>query len=107
MEPARPSMTLQEEAPHAMTGQARQVVLATAQRETEQFQQALAAAGEVAAQAKQALAVQAEGVQAHIDRAAIGPEQAIALEVNAAALAVAGRVAAKQDGQGAIHQPAP
>src|SRR5205823_4059926 len=84
-------------------GQLGHVGLAVPLREAEQIDLPFGAALEVTAEAEQALAVRAEGVEADADGPPIGPAHLVALEANLLTLAVTGRVTAKQDGQGTWH----
>ena len=64
------------------------LLLAVGEMNADQVHQALSAAGQVPAQAKQALALLAEGVEADTDGPAIGPKNLVALEGNLLVLAV-------------------
>ena len=73
------ALASQKETTNAVAGDARQLILEPAQRETNQFHQALLVPVQMTAQAQQALAVVAKGIQTRRHRPAVGPEDLVAL----------------------------
>src|SRR5262249_20873864 len=103
MDAALAAVALQVKAAHALAGLPRHGHFAVGHGNGNQIERPLRATGEVAAQPQDALALFAKGVQAHGDGPAVGPEDLVALEVNAVVLAVLGRIATKENLQGALH----
>ena len=80
---------LQRKAAHPVTGQARHVVVPTPQGKAKQIDQPLPAAGQVSAQAEQALAVAAKALHPQGHGSAVRPKDLVAFIVDGSLLSVA------------------
>ena len=92
------AFALDEETPDAMTRNAVEVVLAPFERKADQFDELFRTIGEVLAEAEQAQAMLAKGIDPDPDGFSVRPEYAIPFEVRVFGLSIPGRIATKQEG---------